>query len=134
MNFVELLKDRLRGVDWKESCEAGAPVPESEGCHHVDCTSVRLTTLRPGEQVAVSCLEEPWTAESAKLAGLGILPGVRLRVVQRRPAWVVKVGRSQLALDSALASRIRVVQPGAGRRSTGPALPIVANEPETTTD
>lgn len=125
MNFVELLRDTLRGSVWKESCEAGAPVPEGEGCDRVDCKSVRLTTRQPGERVAVSCLEEPWAAESAKLAGLGILPGVRVRVVQRRPAWVLRVGRSDLALDDELASRIRVVQVDRGRVSNGPALPIV---------
>lgn len=127
MNFVELLKDRLRGVDWKDSCEAGAPVPEGDGCHQTDCRSVRLTTLRVGDRVSVSCLEEPWTAESAKLAGLGVLPGVRLRVVQRSPAWVLRVGRSHLALDTQLASRIRVVQSTAPSR--GPALPIVGEAP-----
>ncbi len=128
MNFVELLKDRLRGADWKDSCEAGPPVPEGDGCHRTDCKSVRLTTLRPGDRVAVSCLEEPWTAESVKLAGLGVLPGVRLRVVQRSPAWVVRVGRSHLALDTQLASRIRVVPSGAATPG-GPALPIVGEAP-----
>jgi Fe2+ transport system protein FeoA len=125
MNFVELIRDRLSGSVWKESCEAGAPVPEGEGCHRVDCTSVRLTTLQSGDRVAVSCLEEPWTSESAKLAELGILPGVRVRVVQRSPAWVLRLGRSDLALDTRLASRIRVVHLDPARSPKGPALPIV---------
>lgn len=111
MMIVERLKDTLRGVTgWKESCEAGAPVPEGDGCHRVDCHSVRLTHLRRGERGSVSCLEEPWSAESAKLAGLGILPGVRVRVVQRSPAWVLKVGRTEIALDAELAGRIRIVE------------------------
>jgi DtxR family Mn-dependent transcriptional regulator len=110
--FVERLKDTLMGVaGWKESCDAGAPVPDDVHCS--DCGSVPLTTLGRGALGSVSCLEEPWTADAAKLASLGILPGVRLRVVQRSPAWVLRMGRTEIALDDELASRIRVLVPGA---------------------
>ena len=108
MTIVELLKETIRGVaGWKDTCDAGAPVPDSGGCQ--DCGSVRLTTLPRGGRGAVSCLEEPWTADAAKLAALGILPGVRVRIVQRSPAWVLRVGRTEIALDDTLASRIRVL-------------------------
>lgn len=113
--IVKHLKRSLRGLGWTQSCEAGAPVPDGHGCSHVHCDSVPLTSLSRGARVAVTCLEEPWAPEAAKLAALGILPGVRLRVVQRSPAWVLKVGRSELALDSGLAGRIRVVEED-GRR------------------
>lgn len=109
MALVDRLRDTLRGVArWKDSCEAGAPVPQPGGCRHVDCQSVRLTGLRPGAHGAVTCLEEPWTADAARLAGLGILPGVRLRLIQRYPAYVIQLGRSQIAIDSALAGLVRV--------------------------
>lgn len=108
MTFVELLKDTLQGVTgWSDTCDAGAPVPDDEHCS--DCGSVRLTTLGRGAVGSVSCLEEPWTSEAAKLAALGVLPGVRLRVVQRSPAWVLRMGRTEIALDDTLASRIRVL-------------------------
>lgn len=106
MTFVARLAS-LFGRRWKESCRAGAPVPIAGGCPD-NCCSVRLDTLAPGTAAAVTCLEEPWTAASAKLAGLGILPGVRLRVVQRFPAFVLRLGRTELALDAGLARRIRV--------------------------
>ncbi len=107
--IVRLMKGAFRGVaGWGESCEAGAPVP-SGGCENLDCDSVRLTGLRRGDRGAVSCLEEPWTPEAAKLAALGILPGVRLHVVQRSPVWVLRVGRAEIAIDGTLASRIRVI-------------------------
>lgn len=108
MTIVERLKETLKEVaGWKEACDAGAPVPHAGGCP--DCGSVRLTTLRRGDRGSVSCLEEPWSAEAAKLAGLGILPGVRLRIVQRSPAWVLRMGRTEIALDDELASQIRVL-------------------------
>lgn len=110
MTVVKLLKETIRGVaGWKDSCEAGPPVPTG-GCESLDCESVRLTGLRPGDRGSVSCLEEPWRPEAAKLAGLGILPGVRLRVVQRFPVWVLRMGRTEIAIDDALAARIRVIR------------------------
>lgn len=110
MTIVRRLRETLRGVSgWTDSCEAGAPVPDGEGCSHVDCRSVRVTSLRRGGRGAVSCLEQPWSAGSAKLAGLGVLPGVRVRVVQTAPSWVLRVGRTDIALDDELAGRIRVV-------------------------
>lgn len=109
MTIVERIRDTLLGVTgWKDECEAGAPVPSADECRGTDCDSVRLTTLEPGAVGVVSCLVEPWRPEAAKLAALGILPGVRLRVVQRFPAWILRVGRTELALDMELASRIRV--------------------------
>lgn len=109
MTIVERLKDRIRGAaGWQESCEAGAPVP-TKGCSHLHCDSVRLDSLGRGDRGTVSCLEEPWSAESAKLAALGVLPGVRLGVVQRSPVWVLRMGRTEIALDGDLAGRIRVV-------------------------
>ncbi len=109
MALVDRLRDTLRGVaGWKESCEAGAPVPDPGGCQHTHCQSVRLTKLRPGARGSVSCLEAPWTTDAAKLAALGLLPGVRLRLVQRYPAYVLQMGRSEIAIDEALAARIRV--------------------------
>lgn len=109
MTIVDRVRDRLRGVaGWDESCEAGAPVPDPGGCQGADCHSVRLTALRPGARGAVSCLEEPWTADAGKLAALGLLPGVRLRLVQRYPAYVVQMGRSEIAIDEGLAARVRV--------------------------
>jgi Fe2+ transport system protein FeoA len=109
MTFVQRIRRTLLGGgEWKDSCEAGAPVPEPGGCRNVDCDSVRLTAVGRGGRGTVSCLEEPWTPEAAKLAALGLLPGVRVRVLQRRPVYVVRIGRTEIALDETLASRIRL--------------------------
>lgn len=109
MTIVERIRDTLRGVTgWTDECEAGAPVPSADECRGTDCHSVRLTELETGVVGVVSCLIEPWRPEAAKLASLGILPGVRIRLLQRFPAYVLRVGRSELALDAELASGIRV--------------------------
>jgi DtxR family transcriptional regulator, Mn-dependent transcriptional regulator len=107
--LVTRLRNTLLGTrPWKESCEAGPPVPRPDACPTMDCHSVRLADMPRGGEGAVTCLEEPWTADAAKLASLGILPGVRVRLVQRYPAYILQLGRAQVAIDGNLASRVRV--------------------------
>lgn len=109
MTLVKRIRRTFREVTgWKDTCEAGAPVPTVDECRNTDCESRRLTEVPSGTTGAVSCLVEPWTADAAKLAALGILPGVRVRVLQRYPAYVLRVGRTELALDAELAARVRV--------------------------
>jgi Fe2+ transport system protein FeoA len=98
---------------WDADCPAGVAVPVAERCAAVDCASVPLTTLREGEWGRVTCLEDPGSAEARKLAGLGILPGSHLVLLQRSPAFVLRTGHTEFALDAALASRIRVRREGA---------------------
>jgi len=74
----------------------------------VDCDSVRLTELVPGESGAVTCLEESGSPATAKLAAMGVLPGCWIALRQRYPAFVFRMGYSEFAVDAELASRIRV--------------------------
>lgn len=98
----------LRRSAWGEECPDGTPVPQRERCAAVDCDSVRLTCLMPGESGTVSCLEDPGSAPTARLAAMGVLPGARLVLLQRYPAFVLRIGHSELAVDAELARRIRV--------------------------
>ena len=47
-------------------------------------------------------------AEAATLAGLGLLPGVRIVVVRRYPSIMVRIGHRTVALDGALAHALLV--------------------------
>jgi len=93
--------------DWSAdtaACPDGVPV-HTDRCE--ECTSELLTTLSPGDVATVSCLEAEGSALS-KLAALGILPGARVRLVQRYPAYVFRLGFGEVAIDSALAGLVRV--------------------------
>ncbi len=46
--------------------------------------------------------------ERHKLMALGIMPGSTIRVLQRRPAFVISAGYTQLALDRETAASILV--------------------------
>ncbi len=88
-----------------QACPDGVPVRNEDRCD--DCDSELLTSLVPGQAATVSCLEAEGGA-MAKLAALGILPGAQLRMVQRYPAYVFRVGYGEVAIDATLAELVRV--------------------------
>lgn len=101
-----------RDAHWDESCVAGAPLPDDTGCAGTDCASLSLTELQIGRPAVISCLEQPSSREARKLVALGVLPGVRLRLMQRYPAYVIRLGHTELAVDTAMAALIRVYSDG----------------------
>jgi Fe2+ transport system protein FeoA len=93
---------------WGDDCPAGLPVPEATDCAAVHCDSVPLTALTVGQRAKVTCLERSASAAAARLGALGVLPGIELEVVQRFPAFVLRMGYAEIAIDEGLASVIRV--------------------------
>lgn len=98
----------LRSRRWGADCPGGTPVPEETRCAAVDCDSVPLTTLAEGERGRVTCLQEPGSRPTGKLAAMGVLPGAELVLLQRYPAFVFRIGHSDFAVDTELAGRVRV--------------------------
>lgn len=96
---------------WGRECPRGTPVPEVGPC--ADCDALELTELDEDEVARVSCLVDPGSAVAIRLASAGVLPGTELRLVQRWPVYVVRIGFSELALDHATARRVRVRREGA---------------------
>ncbi len=93
---------------WGAECPDGTPVPTIDRCAGVGCDSVRLASLGVGEMARVTCLEDPGSPAARKLAGLGVLPGVEVVLVQRAPAFVFCIGHAEFAVDAELAAHIRV--------------------------
>ena len=71
-------------------------------------TEVPLTLLGEGARARVIRLDQPGTAGTAHLVALGVLPGAELTLLQRYPAFVVRVGHTEFAVDDQLARRIHV--------------------------
>ncbi|HET9438628.1 MAG TPA: FeoA family protein [Longimicrobiales bacterium] len=93
---------------WNESCLAGAPVPEPHRCAALHCESLSLTQIAVGTDARVTCLDAAHSNVAAKLASMGILPGAKLRLVRRSPAFVFRIDYSEFAVDRELAAVIRV--------------------------
>jgi len=64
--------------------------------------------VRRGEEAVVVSFDGASPHERHKLMSLGILPGSTLRVLQRRPAFVIAAGYTQFALDRETAASILV--------------------------
>ena len=66
-----------------------------------------LLDLQPGEEALIASVAGGG-ARIDKLAAMGILPGVALRVQQARPVVVIECGETVLAIERELAGEIRV--------------------------
>lgn len=67
---------------------------------------ISLVTCRPGEKMRIAELKTTDDKILQKLAVFGILPGGEITVLQSRPAYVLQVEYTQLAIDHLLASTI----------------------------
>lgn len=111
--IVMRIANGLRSLTgWKESCPPGGPVPEQHKCESACCPSQPVTTLDKGGSGVVSCLTDPDHPKAARLASLGILPGIPVRLIQTHPAYVLRVGFAEIALDQELARMVRVITGG----------------------
>jgi Fe2+ transport system protein FeoA len=68
----------------------------------------RLVECRPGERVVVGVVEGS-AQRVNKLASIGILPGVELRIQQTRPVVIVESDETVLALEREIAAGVVVV-------------------------
>lgn len=89
--------DRILGRDAAERRDPAAPC--------------RLSDLRPGQPATVVSIESQVASRLDRLTTLGVVPGCRIRLEQRYPACVVRVGFTELSLEREVADEI-VVAPG----------------------
>ena len=73
----------------------------------------RLVDCRAGDRVVVSAIEAS-AARIDKLASVGIMPGVELRVQQTRPVILVECEETVLALEREISADVKIVAIGNG--------------------
>jgi Fe2+ transport system protein FeoA len=81
--------------------------------------------LRPGQRATVLCLGSTVTDRHRTLTVYGLGPDAEITLVQHQPACVIRIGETELAIDSDIARDI-LVQPldvgeGARRDDVAPA-------------
>lgn len=82
--------------------------PEDEGSKRVLELPIPLSRLDTGRAAHITHIDHQDRAAERKLVALGMLPGVRVELQQRSPAYVLRIGRTQLAIDATLADAVRV--------------------------
>ncbi len=70
-----------------------------------------LAALKPGVETEIVAVRPRDKRTLHKLTALGLLPGVRVRVLRRFPCYLIELGHAQIALDRELASAIVVRKP-----------------------
>ena len=74
--------------------------------------AVKLTIqeLRPGDKIKVLTVNPANKSNLRKLAIFGILPGVEVELLQVKPAYVLRIENTELALDNEIAKSITFIR------------------------
>lgn len=93
-------------------CPHGKPIPEGSCCRQRRTTVGRviapLSEMQPGQKGTVAYIQMTDSQRLQRLMGMGILPGVAVELLQRRPAYVFRAGLAQYAVDETVAAAIYV--------------------------
>jgi DtxR family Mn-dependent transcriptional regulator len=81
-------------------CPHGRPIPRGECCDKI------RTEIKP----LVTRLADAVLSEEVriKLSSLGIVPGSRIRLLQRNPSFVLEIGETTIAVDKDITDEIYV--------------------------
>ena len=71
-----------------------------------------MPTLRNGESGVIARIDAVAPERLVKLSSLGVMPGVRVVLVQRNPAVVLRIAETTIAVDRAVADEILVEPDG----------------------
>jgi DtxR family Mn-dependent transcriptional regulator len=85
------------------SCPHGPSIPRGRCCEqepaHLQPLIAALAELAVGETATVAFIHSRRHAYLQRLSALGVVPGSRIRLRQRHPAFVLQIGETELALD-----------------------------------
>jgi len=95
-----------------KECPHGSKIPPGECCRKTEKSIERIVTtldrLEVGKEAKVAYILSKDDHLMHKLMSLGVSPGVRIRVHQTFPAFVIQVDEMQFALEKEVASQIYV--------------------------
>ncbi len=73
-----------------------------------DMESWTLADLRAGETARIACVECERAERCERLLAYGLIEGQLITLVQRAPAFVIRVEQTELALDEEVARCVKV--------------------------
>jgi DtxR family Mn-dependent transcriptional regulator len=94
------------------ACPHGRPIPRGECCDRIRTEVQPLVTLLSdaslGAPVRIVFITPKSRKRLEKLSALGIVPGSRLRLLQRTPSYVLQIGQTTVAVDRDITDEIYV--------------------------
>lgn len=95
-------------------CPHGRAIPEGRCCleaqRSVDAVVVKANEMHLGETARVAYVNTKNYSRLHKLSTFGFTPGVKIKLQQRSPAFVLECDETQLAIEEALAEDIYVLR------------------------
>jgi DtxR family Mn-dependent transcriptional regulator len=67
-----------------------------------------LTSLREGDECVLECLHCKQSSRRSSLEVYGLVPGSLLTLKQTSPAYIIRVGETELAIEREIAQEIMV--------------------------
>jgi DtxR family Mn-dependent transcriptional regulator len=93
-------------------CPHGKPIPRGECCQkfkrQLTPLVIPLTELNSGETCRIVFITPKTHSRLDRLGSLGIVPGGMIKLHQKRPTFVLRIGETDVALDSDVAREIYV--------------------------
>jgi DtxR family Mn-dependent transcriptional regulator len=93
-------------------CPHGHPVPPGQCCkkfeRRVEPLIERLLDVEVGGEGTIAFIAPDSAARLTRLATLGIAPGSTIRLLQKKPAVVIRCGETAVALEETIAREIYV--------------------------
>lgn len=74
----------------------------------LDENGISLTELEVGEKAIIAGIEAKDKKKMSKLLALGVLPGMKVKLLQKFPSFVFKVGNTKIAADESISRNIMV--------------------------
>jgi len=94
------------------TCPHGKPIPPGACCSTYQKTVrplvTRLAHLELGVPARIVFISPRFRDRIDRMAALGVIPGVVIRLLQNAPAFVIEVGETTIGLDAEVAGEIYV--------------------------
>jgi DtxR family Mn-dependent transcriptional regulator len=93
-------------------CPHGRPIPRGECCDKIRTEIkplvTRLSDAVLSDEIRIVFITPKSRKRLEKLSALGIVPGSRIRLLQRNPSFVLEIGETTVAVDKEITDEIYV--------------------------
>lgn len=94
-------------------CPHGKPIPPGDCCRTFEKDQVmpivkRLSDMEPGKEGTIVFITPSFHKRFDRLTALGVIAGTRIKLHQKDPSFVVRLGETELAIDKSIACEIFV--------------------------
>lgn len=90
----------------------GTKVPSGDCCTngstHIEKTIVCISECEPGERIKIAYIRSKSHERLQQLSAFGIMPGLRVRLLQKHPAYCLQFENSEIAIDREIAHDLYV--------------------------